>query len=445
MAKEKKDEVKELKKDLFDLMEARRDERELMLKFINSISILASEYDEISGDIRRIKSMITPDGELDFDEIEGGIHDLKKKFLEKEKSGESHEDILKGLTERLIESCRILKRVMAAILDDFYPLSEEMKNVADGITIDCKGDVNGIELKKPSDDLLEFIDRIKIKISEDFNDTNRIFFILLEQVKELEKSLVKEFGDKENLKQIEYFEMNINREVGSIAESFNSYANINEIKNIVIEKLKKIKNLVSLKKKEEIRKNQVTQENIKILNKKIMRVERRARKLSLKAKQFQKAAMRDALTGLFNRGAFDLKIREAINTFNEKDIPFSVVLFDVNKFKEINDSLGHIAGDKVLQKIAECLTETFRKDDFIARYGGDEFIVIIEDLTEEMSRDRIKLFNKNLKKRRFVSHVKGDVNLTMSTGTAMVKHGDTPESVINRADQDLYGSKQDTP
>jgi diguanylate cyclase (GGDEF)-like protein len=433
-----------LKRDLFDLMEARRDERELILKFINSISVLASEHDEISDEIRRIKSMITPDGELALDEIEEGIRELKEKLLEKEKAGETDEasDILKGLSERLIESCRIHKRVMAAILDDFYPLTDEMKKVADGITIDCKGDVNSIELKKPSDELLEFIDRIKIKISEDFNDTHRVFFTLLEQVKELEESLVKEFGNKENLKQIEYFEMNINREVGSIAESFNSYTNIQEIKNIVIEKLKKIKNLVSLKKKDEIRKNQVAQQNIKVLNKKIMNVERKARKMSLKAKQFQKAAMRDGLTGLFNRGAFDLKINEAINTFNGKNIPFSIILFDVDKFKEINDSLGHIAGDTVLQKVAECLTETFRKDDFIARYGGDEFIVIIEDLTEEMSRDRIRLFNQNLKKRRFISHVKGDVNLTVSTGTAMVKDGDTPESVINRADKEMYESKQ---
>lgn len=444
MAKEKRDEVKELKRDLFDLMEARRDERELILKFINSISVLASEHDEISDEIRRVKSMITPDGELALDEIEEGIRNLKEKLLEKEKAGETDEasDILKGLSERLIESCRILKRVMAAILDDFYPLSDEMKMVADGITIDCKGDVNSIVLKKPSDDLLEFIDRIKIKISEDFNDTHRVFFTLLEQIKELEESLVKEFGNKENLKQIEYFEMNINREVGSIAESFNSFTNIQEIKDIVIEKLKKIKNLVSLKKKEEIRKNQVAQQNIKVLNNKIMNVERKARKMSIKAKQFQKAAMRDGLTGLFNRGAFDLKINEAINTFNEKNIPFSIILFDVDKFKEINDSLGHIAGDKVLQKVAECLTETFRKDDFIARYGGDEFTVIIEDLTEDMSRDRIKLFNQNLKKRRFVSHVKGEVNLTVSTGTAIVKDGDTPESVITRADREMYESKQ---
>ncbi len=357
----------------------------------------------------------------------------------REKTGAGMMDCKKALTEtdgnieKAIEYLREKGLAAAA--------KKSSRIAAEGIVIDCKGDPVSIELKAPSDKLLEFIDRLRIKISSDFNDTNRAFFTLLEQVKELEKSLVKEFGDIDNIKQIEYFEMNINREVGSIAESFNSFTNIQEIKNIVIEKLKKIKDLVSLKKKEEIRKNQAAQQNIQTLNKKISKIEQRARKISMKARQFQKAAMKDGLTGLFNRGAFDLKINDAINMFNERGVSFSIIMFDVDKFKEINDSLGHIAGDKVLQKVSECLTETFRKDDFIARFGGDEFIVLIEDLTEDMSRERIRLFNQNLKKRHFVSHAKGEINLTVSTGAAMAREGDTPESVINRADKEMYEFK----
>ena len=113
-----------------------------------------------------------------------------------------------------------------------------------------------------------------------------------------------------------------------------------------------------------------------------------------------------------------------------------------NKFKDINDTLGHIAGDKVLIKISECLLESFRKDDFIARYGGDEFIVIIEKLTEKMAQERINIFNKNLKKRRFVSQKHGEIQLSISAGTAKVMEGDTIESMIDRADKAMYESKQ---
>jgi diguanylate cyclase (GGDEF)-like protein len=87
--------------------------------------------------------------------------------------------------------------------------------------------------------------------------------------------------------------------------------------------------------------------------------------------------------------AFDTNITDSLKAFSKEQGPFSLVLFDVDKFKWINDTLGHVAGDKVLQKVAQCLKETFRKDDFIARYGGDEFAVVIEGLNEEMAREKI--------------------------------------------------------
>ena len=129
--------------------------------------------------------------------------------------------------------------------------------------------------------------------------------------------------------------------------------------------------------------------------------------MAKKAELFQEAATRDGLTGLFNRKALDLKLIEYLNTLSIKGEPFSIVFFDVDKFKEINDTFGHVAGDKVLEKVSQCLIETFRKGDFIARYGGDEFVVAIEGLTDEMAQERISLFRKNLKKRRFVSYKNG--------------------------------------
>lgn len=438
MAKGKGDEISRLKNDYFELIELRREEREALARVINTFGLLASSQIEIAEDIRNIKEMILPDGELSLDEIDTEIRKIKEKIIEKESD---QPDQLDDLTNRLIESCRIIKRIMAAILEDFYPMTEEMQEAAQKIIIDCKGDIGQVELKKPSENLLNFIDRIKIKISDDFKEINSVFFILLEQIKELEKSLSVEFGGEMPLKEIEYFEMKINREVGSIAQSFDVCTTISEVKKLVVEKLKNIKDIVSLRKKEETKKHQVARENIANLNKKIVEVEKKARKMAKKAERFQEAAMKDGLTGLFSRSAFDVKIEEAMKTFKERGISFSLILFDVDRFKSINDTLGHVAGDKVLKKIAECLEETFRKDDFIARFGGDEFVVVIEDFAEDMARERILKFNKNLKKRRFVSHKAGEVKLTVSAGIATVMEKDTLESVIERADKAMYEIK----
>ena len=152
--------------------------------------------------------------------------------------------------------------------------------------------------------------------------------------------------------------------------------------------------------------------------------------------------MRDGLTGLFSRGAFDSRLSESLKNSQDNEDSFALILFDVDKFKSINDTFGHVAGDKVLKKVAECLEETFRKDDFIARYGGDEFVVLIEQFSEEKARERISNFNKNLKKRRFVSHKAGEIKLSVSAGTTMALKNDTFESLIERADKAMYESKQ---
>lgn len=442
MEDEKKQEIVKLKKDFIDLIESRREEREIIAEVLNSVNLLAVGQEDISEKIRQIRDEIIPDGEIGLENIKSIGREIKDRLIERERaSGNEELNEIELLTDRFIESCRIVKKIMAVILEDFYPMSEEMKKAADLIRVECKGIPAEIDIKKPSEELLAFIEKIKIKISKDFSEINNTFFGLLDQVKELEKTIINDFGNETNIREIEDFETDIYQQVGNITESFESYSTINELKEVVIGKLKKIKDLVSRRKKEETEKTRVAQESIDRLNQRINSVEQKAQQMSQKAMEYQKAAMKDGLTGLFSRGAFDTKIRDAFNNYTDLKKDFSIIVFDVDKFKNINDKLGHIAGDKVLMKISECLEESFRKDDFIARYGGDEFIVIIDDLTEDMANQRIEIFNKNLAKRRFISQKHGEIRLSVSAGAARIMENDTIESIIDRADRAMYESK----
>ena len=331
---------------------------------------------------------------------------------------------------------------MVALLDDFYPITDKLRTKADAINIKCHKEMAQIELEDATASYLSFIAGLKGKISEDFRYINNTFLMLLEHVKELEKTLTSEFGGDERIQEIEQFEIKVNKEVGSIADSFNVHATIDAIKSAVIDKLTKVKQPVSRRKKEEIRKAKKSQENIDKLNKKITEAEKDALVMSKKAEHFQAAATKDGLTGLHNRRAFDTNITNSLKAFSKEQGSFSLVLFDVDKFKWINDTLGHVAGDKVLQKVAQCLKDTFRKDDFIVRYGGDEFAVVIEGLNEEMAREKILKFRESFSKKRFFSKNIGNVKVSVSAGITMAMEGDSPDDRIHRADMNMYEVKK---
>jgi len=439
----KEAELKRLKKEYLLTEQRWQDEKKCLSNVIHTLGRVVALHDELSEEFDTLKKLVDPDRELPFVQIEHQVETLKKKiFTQETKQVFDNRNKLDELNDSLLESCRIIKRIVVALVDDFYPTTGELKAKAGSIDINCQEETAQIDLEGPATTFLSYIRGLKSKISEDFRYINNTFLSLLDHVKELEKTLTSEFGQDVRLKEIEQFETKVNTEVGSIADSFNIHTTIDEIKSAVVEKLKKIKHLMALRKKEEVEKAQKAQENINKLKQKIVKTEKDARAMAKKVDYFQTAAKTDGLTGLYNRNAFDLRINEALKMFHEEGQTVSLILFDVDNFKWINDTLGHVAGDKILQKMAQCLKEAFRKGDFIARYGGDEFAAVIEGLNIDIAQKKILDFNDLFSKKRFFSNSVGDVNVTVSAGITMSKEGDNVEDFINRADKNMYESKK---
>jgi diguanylate cyclase (GGDEF)-like protein len=445
MDNDHRDETQKLRRDYLELESRHLEEREGLLRVIHALGVVVAGHGDMAGDVEALENHLRSEGTLPLDLIETDLRKLKNKILPLEAKGGpdrgTAEDV-HTLKATLMEACGLVRKMISAVLEDFYPLSNRLAQQAAAIHLNCREQIDGVEFKEVSDAFLRFVEGLKAKLSEDFRYVNKTFIILLNQVKELEGSLTKEFGAEDRLKELDYFEMKIDHEVGSIVNSFDIHTTLKEVKEAVIGKIQNIKRVVSLRREEETRRALAAQENIRKLQERISEAERDAEEMSRKAERFQMVAMKDALTGLYNRSAFDLKMENAIETFREKGETFSVMVFDVDKFKEINDRFGHVAGDKVLKKVAQSLRESFRGSDFIARYGGDEFVALIERLTVDMAREKIVNFRKNLAKRRFVSYTKGEINVTVSAGIATVVEGDTPESLIERADKTMYAMKQ---
>lgn len=167
----------------------------------------------------------------------------------------------------------------------------------------------------------------------------------------------------------------------------------------------------------------------------------RVSELQARLANAEEQAVRDKLTGLQNRHALDEKLIAMLRSSS----PFCLVMVDLNDFKTINDTYGHVMGDRCLRTAASLLEQAFRAEDFVARFGGDEFVVIAEAASKNVLAGRIsRVFPPH--QPRAYRFDQGDetisVQLSSSFGIASRRDDDTPESILARADERLYQAKK---
>ena len=153
----------------------------------------------------------------------------------------------------------------------------------------------------------------------------------------------------------------------------------------------------------------------------------------------RKLAETDALTGLFNQRYFQETLRREVMRAHRYQRKLTLIVFDLDDFKSINDQVGHLAGDRVLAQAADRLREAVRSVDVASRIGGDEFAVI---MPESSAEDGDQLFRRVHNSMRGTTLGPDDQRLRLSGGIAELLHGDTPASLFERADAALYRAKE---
>jgi diguanylate cyclase len=146
----------------------------------------------------------------------------------------------------------------------------------------------------------------------------------------------------------------------------------------------------------------------------------------------------DPLTGVGNRREFDRQIASRI----EGGQTFCVLLFDIDNFKAVNDQFGHLCGDEVLKQLGARLSRQVRKRDFVCRWGGDEFVVLLEcGLTDAVARSRQITQWVNGRYRAIVQGRETRAEINVSVGVAEHIAGETPEQLFERVDSSMYREK----
>lgn len=153
-------------------------------------------------------------------------------------------------------------------------------------------------------------------------------------------------------------------------------------------------------------------------------------------------AMTDPLTGLPNARSMYLRFEQEVARARRTNRPFQVIMLDLDEFKQVNDTFGHRVGDKMLREVARILQGQLREYDFLARYAGDEFVAIVQDLmgdqVEEL-RERIETSVSRFSLQVRAEH-KARVGISVGTATYGID-GETLDQLLIAADQAMYSAK----
>ena len=151
-------------------------------------------------------------------------------------------------------------------------------------------------------------------------------------------------------------------------------------------------------------------------------------------------ARTDALTGLKNRRSFDEELHRQFSQRQRQGIVFSLLLIDIDHFKQVNDTHGHLAGDLVLQAVARLLTKTLREMDLVYRFGGDEFAVICPGSRLHEAATAAERIRQTVEKTPVLLK-DGSTPATLSVGVAEVDDPEIADGLLQRADEALYAAK----
>ena len=170
------------------------------------------------------------------------------------------------------------------------------------------------------------------------------------------------------------------------------------------------------------------------------KLNKRIEVLQSRLTESEQAASIDALTQIPNRGTFDRTLRRWL----ERGSPFVLALLDIDDFKKVNDTFGHVVGDRVLLAGARTLAAQVRPTDLVARYGGEEFALMLAGTTLRRAEERVTQVLAQIAGSVYDFEHEGqkhELRYTMSCGLAEAAPGDTPETLVRRADEGLYDAK----
>ena len=303
--------------------------------------------------------------------------------------------------------------------------------------------IDETELPQVINDIADIVSALGSQVVTEKKDYEAFLKSLTSRLNELDQH-IRKTGDDETkaFEERQIMGQAVEDEVSGLRNHVEEAHNLEQLKQSVSARLDSLNQHFENYRHSDHQRYLTSQQQIQLLNTRLKAMEEESQQLREAAEQSREQALKDALTGIWNRQALNEMLEKEYTRWLRYQKPLSLIIWDIDFFKRVNDEYGHAAGDKVLKTIARIFMQTTRDADFIARYGGEEFVGLFPETRLE---DALVLANKIRKKvehSRFHYENK-PVPITASAGLAMFRPNDTIEDVFKRADKALYQAKSE--
>ncbi|WP_338806514.1 diguanylate cyclase [Pseudomonas chlororaphis] len=233
----------------------------------------------------------------------------------------------------------------------------------------------------------------------------------------------------------------IREQVDGLQSSVQEAADLDDLKQVLESHLEGLLGTMDHHQKQRDEREKEVAARLQSLAERVSSMEQEAQGYREHLEEQRQKALIDPLTGLPNRAAWSERLEHEVAQWQQHGNTLLLAMLDLDHFKRINDNYGHLAGDKVLKIIAGVLRKRLRGSDFIARFGGEEFVLLIPNTSWPVGARLAETLRAAIEACPF--HFKGErVTITMSIGMSAFKPGERSDLVLKRADQALYRAKE---
>ena len=351
----------------------------------------------------------------------------KRAFTQQTKQTKQTTDGVRGILIQLLERLSLPHE----FIEKLAAIREQIENIREGQSWD-----------RVVEQIAELIQNIRIKTQEEKQGIEKFLLQLAERLQEVDRQLQGsgKYVD-ESLQAGEQLDSAVKEEISSIENSVRDASDMGQLKQVVQKHIESV--LLQMEQHRQLEQVRYEQSKAQIakMSERLHDMESESEELRSRVQEERNQAMTDALTGIPNRLAYEQRLEQEIARYKRFAIPLVMAVWDVDHFKNVNDSFGHRSGDKVLRTIARVLAAGIRKTDFVARYGGEEFVQLMTGSSLQQCLPVAEKLRTAVESTGF--HFRDQaVTITASCGLAEFHDGDSIEQWFERADGALYRAKQ---